>query len=75
MNVAPLQGERHGFAVPMLCMYLSPTLYSAPCISRAPPDGWILSPDKSGDSMTLWINLCVEHILARGIASMGVRRY
>ncbi len=36
MNIAPLQGERHRFAIPMVCMQLAPFytlrhVYSAPC--------------------------------------------
>ena len=38
-------------------------------------DGWNFFINKFGDSVTPWTRLCVEHMLACGTASMGVRRY
>lgn len=38
-------------------------------------DGWNLFLEKFGDNISSWTRLCVEHMLAYGTASMGVRRY
>lgn len=38
-------------------------------------DGWNLFLEKSGDSISPWIRLSVERMLACGTATMGIRRY
>lgn len=63
-TVAPLQGERHRFAIPRVCMPWAPFytlrhIYSAACQTALPvDDGWSLFINTFGDSMFPWSCLC-----------------
>lgn len=71
-NVAPLQGKRHGFAVPGVCMagarlFTLHYVYPRPAkLLFTVDDGWNRYLGKHGDGVSLWTRLAVERMLACG---------
>ena len=79
-----LKGERHGFAVPVLCMtgafrFILRFILCSMYIPRPAKllftvdDGWNRYLEKHGDSVSQWTQLAVERMLTCGTCAMGVR--
>jgi len=72
-----LQGERHGYAVPMVFRFILCGMYiprSAKLLFTV-DDAWNRFLARFGDNVTPRTRLCVERMLAYGTTEMGVRRY